>query len=141
MNANPPSDSPDTETAATTALAPGTGSTRESCLNDRRHEPSARIRDRGSSCVADQRDRLSARQASQDGRDSQFLVVLMQAEQLRPDVEVAEQPSAVPRVLGRDDSRLAQDPHGAKRHVLEVSDRRRDHEERASHEGSLLLYH
>src|SRR5690606_18672342 len=83
--------------------------------------------------IADERHRLSCRDAGDKTRRLAMLVVFVQADERLLDLVVRQEAAGPPRVFGRDEVHLAKGPERAKRQVLEVADGGGDDEEGAGH--------
>ena len=119
--------SPDAESAVTTALGPGTGTTAKPASPHAADQRRAGIADARRAGVGHQRNALARIEQSRDfGRPSPF-VVLVEAEQLRPDAMVRNQDGGHPRVFGGDHVDLSEDVERAQRDVAQIPDRRGDH--------------
>lgn len=81
--------------------------------------------------IGDQRHVIPCLQPRQEAPTLVAFVVLVTGGQGRLDTEVLQQTGRVTRVLGRDQLHLPQHPQGPRRDVIEITDRRCNHIERA----------
>ena len=97
----------------------------DACVERRPHEPRAGVGDDRHPASETSAIRSPAASRGSELGDAPGFVVLVQREQPRRDPVALEQPARMTRVLGEHDIGLAQLCEDAKRHVLEVPDRRR----------------
>ena len=123
---------PDTESAATAALGPGTGTTGMPCGARVAHEPIARDR-RCRACPRRRRARRRARRAGRRGcaRPSSARCARSTTWWASAMPWAREQGRRAARVLAGDERDLPQDAQRAQRDVLEVAERRGHHVQRA----------
>ena len=97
----------------------------DACLERRPHEARARIGDARHPRIRHESHALAAGEPRQDLGRALRLVVLVIGDEPRLDPVTLEQAARVPRVLAEDDIGRRELGEDAKRHVLEVPDRRR----------------
>jgi hypothetical protein len=102
----------------------------------RLHQQKAWVGDARRSGVGDQRDGLAVAQGPQQRLALGQLVMLEVGGHRHVDAEVGEERARAPRVLAGDQVHLLEHAQRAQGHVLEVTDGRGDHVQRARRHGS-----
>ena len=119
--------SPAAATAASTADAPGTGTTAPPCAGPRRDQPLARVADTtGVPASVTSARSVAGREVLEERALPRRAALRVVAHRPGRDLVAVEQPARDPRVLGRDERHRPQDLERAERDVAEVADRRRD---------------
>ena len=103
---------------------PGQHRHRQACVERRAHDARTGIVDSGHACVGHEGDPLPRLQPRQQLGGARSFVVLVIREQARVDPMTLEQRARVSRVFTEHDVRGTQLGEDAKRHVLEIPDRR-----------------
>ena len=103
---------------------------RKTLVADGLHERGAGVRDSRGAGVRHQRDRFALREPTGNPIDTRPLVVLVNAEDLRINIEMTKQDARPARIFGSDELDLLENLERAKGDVVEVADRGGDQVER-----------
>ena len=132
---------PDAITAASGALAPGIGSTAIPRSAQAATSSTPGSDTPGVPASVTSATPFAALEPGQNLRKPRPGVVFVEAQRWGGDSVMREELCRSPRVFRRDHGRFPQHPQRAECDVLEVADRRGDHEQGAGHRTGSLMYH